>query len=119
LPPAIIGATTASLRKIETLSSERKKILFLAEYLRKQLNQMGLNTGLSNTHIIPIIVNDEKSALNLAAYLKEKDITVKAIRPPVVPSGTSRIRICINARHTMEDVKNLIREIKAWNKKLV
>ena len=51
--------------------------------------------------------------------LNRKDITVKAIRPPVVPSGTSRIRICINARHTMEDVKNLIREIKAWNKKLV
>ena len=39
---------------------------------------------------------------------------VRAIVPPTVPEGTQRVRICLHAGNTFEDVEKLVSRIKSW-----
>jgi 8-amino-7-oxononanoate synthase len=39
--------------------------------------------------------------------LDAQSLWVPAIRPPTVPAGTSRLRICVSAAHSDEDVQRL------------
>ena len=43
----------------------------------------------------------------------------KPIYPPTVPKGTSRVRICLHAVHTREDVTLLVQGIVAWAEKRI
>jgi 2-amino-3-ketobutyrate coenzyme A ligase (EC 2.3.1.29) len=65
---------------------------------------MGFNTQ-SNTHIIPIIVEDEKKALEFADSLLKHGVFAQAIRYPTVAKGRARIRVTLTALHNKEDVE--------------
>lgn len=39
---------------------------------------------------------------------------VRAVVPPTVPEGTSRVRICLHAGNTEEEVKTLVAMIHLW-----
>jgi len=57
--------------------------------------------------IIPIMVGNEKKAVELAATLREQGIFVPAIRYPTVARGKARLRVTLTAAHTTEDVNRL------------
>ena len=46
--------------------------------------------------IIPFVVGDNASAMELGQRLSEAGVRVGVIRPPSVPARTSRLRISIN-----------------------
>ena len=54
----------------------------------------------SKTQIIPIIVGDEKTAMEFGKYLLENGIFAQPIRYPTVSHNNARIRISMNARLT-------------------
>ncbi len=55
--------------------------------------------------IIPIVIGDERRALDLSTALFEEGVFVQAIRPPTVPQGTSRLRVTATAAHTPEHIE--------------
>jgi len=57
--------------------------------------------------ILPVIVGDERAALDAADELLARGLLVPAIRPPTVPAGTSRLRVALSAAHTDEQVAAL------------
>lgn len=61
----------------------------------------------SSTPIIPYILGEEQKALAAAMALQAKGFDVRAIRPPTVPNGSSRLRITLNASLRKEDVTAL------------
>ncbi len=63
--------------------------------------------GSSGTHIAPVIVGGDARATALAAALKVRGFDVRAIRPPTVPEGTSRLRIAITLNVSENDVAAL------------
>ena len=58
--------------------------------------------------IIPVHVGEPGLALSMAVHLADRGFLVPAIRPPTVPEGTSRLRVCLSAGHTDAQVEGLI-----------
>lgn len=58
--------------------------------------------------IVPIIVGSEARAVRVAGDLLEDGLLVPAIRPPTVPTGTSRLRVALSAAHTDEMLDRLL-----------
>lgn len=54
--------------------------------------------------IFPLVVGDAERALAVSSSLENAGFFARAIRPPTVPAGTSRIRVTVSARHSAEDV---------------
>lgn len=106
--PIIISAVLKAWQIIEKLDLERQNLQYLGQIVRNRLSTLGLNTGNSSTHIVPIILGSENYCLEIQKKLFENKILVSAIRPPSVPLKSSRLRIAITAKHTIQDIEILL-----------
>lgn len=105
-----VANCAAALAALEILRVEpvrREKLKQNAEYLRERLNRLGIDTGQSKSHIIPIIIGDEKDTLRLSKKLFEMGLFIPAIRPPTVPAGTARLRVSLQTEHSREQIDQL------------
>lgn len=116
--PATIGAAGVALDLIESGELNLPEYLMLVERAHKLLQDAGFDTSPSTTQVIPIEFGAEAEALECATFLEEKGFLVVPIRPPTVPSGTSRLRISITRRHTDEDIARLVESLKDWREQV-
>jgi 8-amino-7-oxononanoate synthase len=58
--------------------------------------------------IFPVVLGDEARALDASRRLRARGFFVRAIRPPTVPRGTSRLRVSLTAGHTREQVDGFL-----------
>ena len=116
LPPAVIGAIDAALDLIPGMEKERATLMANSDKLRNGLREMGFDTGKSSTHIIPVIIGQEKEALRLSGWLEENNVLATTFRPPTVPRGQSRIRIALTAAHDETHVDLLLDLFGRWQK---
>ena len=107
-PPALASALLASLQMIEHGAAQRAHLQLLIAQLRSGLHDLRWPLMPSMTAIQPLLVGDNRAALDLSNGLRERGIWVAAIRPPTVPQGTARLRITLSAAHTAADVTRLI-----------
>lgn len=110
--PMVIGAVRESWERIKNCHKERKHLKFLGNLLRSLLIGEGFDIGSSVTHIVPIIVKEEKRALDMWKGLLDNNIVTSCIRPPSVPIGKSRIRIALCSYHNEMDIKRLVKILK-------
>ncbi len=82
----------------------RERVRELAPLLHRAVNP---GKAFAGSQIVPVIIGGEERALCAARALQERGFDVRAIRPPTVPEGTSRLRISLNALHTREDIAAL------------
>ncbi len=95
-PPAV----GAALKSLEIIAREPQRIGTLranARFLAEKLGNLGFEVRLQPSPIFPVIIGAEKRALELSEKLLERGLWCRAIRPPTVPVGSSRLRIGINA----------------------
>jgi 8-amino-7-oxononanoate synthase len=97
----------AALDLIPSLTRERAYLAGLAANFRATLQAAGLDTGPSNTQIVPLILGREEKALTVSQALRQEGYLAIAIRPPTVPNGTSRIRFALSAAHAQADIARL------------
>jgi len=95
-----------------------KRLWDNTEYFRKAMQDLGFNTGNSQTPIIPIIVGENSVAKKMAARLFEEGVFGNAIVYPMVPRGTARIRTIMNAGLTKDDLNEAITAFEKVGKEL-
>ena len=110
-PPALSVALLQSLQLIEQGDGLRAHLHRLITRLRKGLGDLPWQLMPSETAIQPLLIGDNRQALQLSEGLRERGIWVAAIRPPTVPPGTARLRITLSAAHTEADVDHLIKAL--------
>jgi glycine C-acetyltransferase len=119
LDPATCGATMKALEIIEREPQRVQKLWDNTRYFKKGLEDLGFNTGVSQTPITPVIVGPTEKARDLSKYLyEEESIYVQAFSYPVVPKETARVRTIVNAHHTREQLDSALGAFERAGKKL-
>lgn len=106
LPPAVIACNLEAVKRAEGDREARERLGALSDYLRSELEKIGMGTLGSETNIIPIVVGDNERTLWMSERLREEGIMIPAIRKPTVT--TPRLRASLSANHSIEDVDRLI-----------
>ncbi|MEW5767222.1 MAG: 8-amino-7-oxononanoate synthase [bacterium] len=104
LPLGTAASALAALRIIREQPDIIERLWENTNYFRQQLTGAGLNSGKSETPIIPLILGEVQATLKAAARLYQDGILVLPIRPPSVPRGKSRLRLTLMATHSKEDI---------------
>ena len=98
--PGSAAAALASLRIIEQEPERRRRLWDNRERLFTGLLRLGFVLAPTVTPIMPIVVGRAETSVRLAEQLLANGIFAPAVRPPTVPSDTSRIRVTVTAEHT-------------------
>lgn len=112
--PFVIGAVGKALEIIPGLNTERAALHTAAEQLRTQVHELGFDTGLSNTHIVPLVVGNNTACLELKSYLQQAGIRTSAVRPPTVPPNAARVRLALNTGHSTHVYEQLLHALANW-----
>lgn len=107
LPPSLCAASLAGLMLIQEEISLIDRLWNNINYLKFRLSEF-IHTIAVESPIVPIVIGSAKDALGLSEILYKRGILIPAIRPPTVPSGTSRLRISLMATHTEKDINRLL-----------
>ena len=108
LPAAAVGAALAALDVVEAEPWRRDRLMELAGRLRDGLVRLGRDTAGSSTGIVPMVVGAAETAVQMEHRLRSKGVLARAIRPPTVPEGTSRIRFNVMATHEESDIRRVL-----------
>jgi 8-amino-7-oxononanoate synthase len=106
-PSPLVAAVTRAALGVCELGDERRERLrrFVDIASAAAARYCGITTA--GSHIIPLIVGDDRVAVGLAARLHARGFDVRAIRPPTVPAGTARLRIALNLNVTEAAIETL------------
>jgi 8-amino-7-oxononanoate synthase len=104
LSPAMAAAAGAAIDLLEADRSLIAQLWDNARYLKQGLERAGFQLAPTASPILPVMVGESASALEMAAALFERGFYVIAIRPPTVPPGTARLRLTPTAAHTRADL---------------
>jgi len=118
-PPGVVAANIASIEVVETEPEHVKRVWENTNYFKKEVQNMGYDTGRSETPIIPLIIGDPGKAQELARVLfEEEGIYGTPIVFPMVARELSRIRVQMNALLTKDDLTMALSAIEKVGKKL-
>ena len=95
LPPVCAGSGREAVSIIKSNPNLGKTLLDRAKRFRDLLAEAGLNVPEFESQIIPILVGGNDEAVRFSQLLWDQGLLIKAIRPPTVPVGTSRVRLSV------------------------
>ena len=107
MPPYLAAQIRAALALARTADEKRAHLRTISEILRTRLSAAGISCGRSCSQIIPIYLGTNDAALAVAACFQDAGFAVRAIRPPTVPAGTSRLRLSLTASLSLEEIHRL------------
>lgn len=110
--PYTLAMIEQNLEALIAAEAGRDKLAMNINYLRQALVKLGLNFTNDEVPIFAILLDSNAQALELSEKLLEKNILVKAIRPPTVPQPC--LRICLHADHSFEDIDALISVMRTF-----
>ena len=94
----------------------RKELWKKINQFHDRLNEIGFETT-STSQIIPIIIGDEKKAMDFSKFLKSKGIFAQAIRYPTVKKDQARIRISITGWLSDKEIEYSIQILEKAKRK--
>ncbi|MDM1524311.1 glycine C-acetyltransferase [Empedobacter sp. 225-1] len=108
LAPGIVGAALQVLDMLETDTSLRDKVMWNANYFRKEMVAAGFDIPEGDAAIVPVMLYDAKLSQVMADKLLAEGVYVIGFFFPVVPRDKARIRIQLSAAHTKEQLDHTI-----------
>ena len=100
LPPYFAAQVAAGMRLAATAKTERMHVADFGAFLRNELQANGFDTAGSDSHLVPIVLGSNETAITFASLLQARGYGIRAIRPPTVPVGTARLRVSLTAKLT-------------------
>jgi glycine C-acetyltransferase len=117
-PPAVTAACIEALDILEESPELVDRLWDRTRFFKRGLQELGFDTGQSETPITPVIAGEETTAVELARLLWEEGVFTPAIVYPTVAKGQSRVRTIVTADHTEEDLQEALDAFERVGKKL-
>jgi 7-keto-8-aminopelargonate synthetase-like enzyme len=108
MPPFLAAAAKAALEVIQTEPEIRASLWDNTKFLLNSIRELGFDTGPTCTPIVPLIVGDDFRTLVLWKRLFDEGLFTNCVLAPAVPEGQQRIRTCLMATHTREDLEKVV-----------
>lgn len=114
LPPATVAGITAAVRIARAADDLRQRLDDNARYFRNGLQAAGLDTGASETYVVPVIVGSDRELLYRGVQkLQERGLFVAPVDYPAVAQDKVRIRCAVSAGHEREDLDQALELIES------
>ena len=117
-PPAVAAACIAAIDVLETEPEHVKRLWDHTRYFKKAMQDLGFDTGRSETPIIPIMVGESGVAKKLSERLFQEGLFALPIVFPMVSKDKARIRTIMNAAMARKDVDFAIEKFLKVGKEL-
>jgi len=107
-PPSVVATCIAALEILEEDNSLVERLWENTAFFKRGLQQLGFNTGNSETPITPIIVGEGALAMRFSKRLFEEGVFAQGIVFPTVPANKCRVRTIVTAIHTNEELSRAL-----------
>ena len=104
-PPVAVAAAMAALDLLAEQPRRVEKLHANAASLRAGLAREGFEVAGASAHVVPLVVGGAELAVRIVDAALEQGVFAEAVRPPVVPEGTARVRVAAMASHTRSELR--------------
>ncbi|HEY0241582.1 MAG TPA: glycine C-acetyltransferase [Gemmatimonadaceae bacterium] len=118
LPPTVAASALASIEFLVAHPERVRQLRDNANYFREQITEAGFKPLPGSTPIVPIIVGETATAIQMSDMLLEEGVFVTGFGFPVVPHGQARVRCQLSAAHSRDDIDEAIAAFKSVGRKL-
>lgn len=108
LPASNAAAVLAALDIIENEPEHVQRLWDNAEYMRRGLHQLGYDTGVSNTPVIPIYIREDYRTVLAWHALIEEGVYTNPVVSPGVPPNSALLRTSYMATHTTDHLDHAL-----------
>ena len=109
---ASVAAADAALSVLESEPSRVERLKENVSFFVSSLAANGIDVR-TESAIVPIIVGDERRAVEIARKLEARGFVISAIRYPTVPKGSARLRVAISSSHERSQLSAAAQAIAA------
>ena len=117
-PPSVVATCIAALDLLEEDNSLVERLWENTAFFKRGLEQLGFNTGKSETPITPVIVGEGALAMRLSRRLFDEGVFAQGIVFPTVPADKCRVRTIVTALHTREELSKALNVFEKVGKEL-
>jgi 8-amino-7-oxononanoate synthase len=117
-PPASVASVIAALDIIDREPERRERLWHNTTKMMKAFKQIGFDTGVAETPIIPLIMGEMEMAFMMWKILNEQGVFVNPVVPPAVQQGRCMIRTSYMATHTDAMLDRVLDILEKAGKKL-
>ncbi len=117
-PPSVVATCIAAIELLESDNSLVERLWENAHYFKRGLEQLGFNTGKSETPITPVIVGEGALAMKFSNRLFQEGVFAQGIVFPTVPVDKCRVRTIVTALHTHEELTKALNIFEKVGKEL-
>ncbi|KKW09371.1 MAG: 2-amino-3-ketobutyrate coenzyme A ligase [Candidatus Kaiserbacteria bacterium GW2011_GWA2_49_19] len=117
LDTAVAGTSLFVINHLKKHPEFRERLWENTKLFRELMKKNGFAVPNAQHPITPIMLGDEKKAVEMAKALFDEGIYVIGFAFPVVPKGKARIRVQISAAHTKEDIESAVEKFTKVGKK--
>src|SRR3989440_8625861 len=117
-PPSVVATCIAALDLLESDNSLVELLWENTHFFKHGLEQLGFNTGHSETPITPVIVGEGALAMKFSNRLFEEGVFAQGIVFPTVPVDKCRVRTIVTALHTREELSKALNIFEKVGKEL-
>jgi 8-amino-7-oxononanoate synthase len=108
IPPANTAAAMAALQVMKEEPERIERLNQIAAHMRKCYQELGFNTGNSQTPVIPIIIGDDMRTFQTWRLLFDNGVFVNPVISPAVSQGHQLLRTSYMATHTDEQLERVL-----------
>jgi glycine C-acetyltransferase len=107
-PPAVVAACLAAVDVLEQEPERIERLWANTRFFKAGLQQLGFDTGVSETPITPVLVRDSEKAGAMSDRLLELGVFAQAVVYPTVALDKARIRTIVTSEHTHDQLRQCL-----------